>query len=174
MARINPTLFDKLVADLELDGLRSDAEEIDGLDRSLRFYAVPRIERFNEKALRLTVLRELNWLLNTTNLSALEDLSDYPEVATSTLNYGLADLTGKLLQRQELKVRAREIREAVRRFEPRVDRKSLDVEVDPSRERFNSVGFVIRGDLSTALQAMPVEFRTEVEIDTGSASLWVD
>lgn len=169
-----PTLFDKLVADLELDGLRDDATDIGGIDRSLRYYAVPQLERFNEAALRATVLRELNWLLNTTNLEALQDLSSAPEVVTSTLNYGLGDLTGKLLHRQGVKARAREIREAIVRFEPRVERSSLEVEADVAAQRANSVGFVIRGDVISAVQALPVEFRTDVEVDTGAATLWAD
>jgi len=172
--RASPTLFDKLVADLEMDGLRDDGENTNGVDRSLRFYTVPRLERFNEAALRATVLRELNWLLNTINLGAVQDLSTAPEVVTSTLNYGLGDLTGKLLHRQGVQLRGREMREAIARFEPRVDRQTLDVEVDVPAKRANSVGFVIRGDVTSAVQALPVEFRTDVEIDTGAATLWGD
>jgi type VI secretion system protein ImpF len=177
-SRINPTLFDKLVADLEVagpevDDLRDDGKEMSGFDRSsLRFYTVARIERFNEAALRATVLRELNWLLNTTNLAAVQDLSAVPEVATSTLNYGLGDLTGRLLTRSGVQARAREMREAIARFEPRIERRSLVVESDATRTRPNSVGFVIRGDLTPAVQAFPVEFRTDVEVDTGTTTLW--
>jgi type VI secretion system protein ImpF len=173
-SRINPTLFDKLVADLELDGLRDDGEAQAGLDRALRFYTVPRIERFNEAALRATVLRELNWLLNTTSFAAVQDLSHAPEVVTSTLNYGLGDLTGTLLTRTAVHARAREMRETIGRFEPRIDRGSLEIEVDVGHVRANSVAFVIRGDVTTAVQALPVEFRTEVEIDTGATTLWSD
>jgi type VI secretion system protein ImpF len=174
-SRINPTLFDKLVADLELDGMRDDAEATaDGPPPSLRHYTVPRIERFNEAALRATVLRELNWLLNTTNLSALQKLDAYPEVATSTLNYGLGDLAGKLLHRNGLQARAREMRDAIWRFEPRVEPHTLDVEPSLESERANSVTFLIRGDVSTAVAALPVEFRTDIEIDTGAATLWGD
>lgn len=169
--RINPTLFDKLVADLEMDGLRDESVEVRGMDRtSLRFYTVPRIERFNEAALRTTVLRELNWLLNTISLASAEDLSAAPEVASSVLNYGLADLTGSLLTRPGVQSRAREMREAVARFEPRVARGSLEVEVDPDRTRASSVGFVIRGDLISAVAALPVEFRSDVEIETGAVA----
>lgn len=171
--RANPTLFDKLVADLELDGLRSDSEEVSAIDRaSLRYYSVPRIERFNEAALRATVLRELNWLLNTTNLAAVQDLSAVPEVATSTLNYGLGDLTGRLLARAGVQARAREMRQSIAAFEPRVARASLDVQPEPDRERPHRIGFVIRGDLTTAARALPVVFRSDVEIDTGAVELW--
>jgi len=85
-SRLNPTLFDKLVADLEIEGLREsdNARRTADLGGSvMRFYTVPRIERFNEAALRTTVRRELSWLLNTTNLGAVEDLTPYPEVRTS-------------------------------------------------------------------------------------------
>ena len=122
--------------------------------------------------MRATVLRELNWLLNTTSFGSVQDLAQAPEVATSTLNYGLGDLTGKLLTRQAVQSRARDMREAIQRYEPRVDRHSLDVEADPARERANSVGFTIRGDIATAVRALPVEFRTDVEIDTGAVTLW--
>ena len=61
----------------------------------MRFYTVPRIERFNEAALRDRA-RELSWLLNTTNLSAVEDLTPI-RVRTSVLNYGVPDLAGKTL-----------------------------------------------------------------------------
>jgi len=118
------------------------------------------------------VLRELNWLLNTTSFGSAQDLSQAPEVATSALNYGLGDLTGKLLTRQAVHARARDMREAILRYEPRVDRRSLDVEADLTRERANSVGFTIRGDVTTAVRALPVEFRTDVEIDTGAVTLW--
>ena len=78
-SRLNPTLFDKLVADLEIEGLRENENErrrmADLGGSVMRFYTVPRIERFNEAALRTTVRRELSWLLNTTNLGAVEDLT---------------------------------------------------------------------------------------------------
>ena len=110
-SRLNPTLFDKLVADSALSGLRG--EEVDKLEASreaMRYYSVPRLERFNEGALRATVRRELAWLLNTTNLGAVVDLADFPEVQTSVLNYGVPDMTGKSLHRKFVIQRARDIR----------------------------------------------------------------
>ncbi|MFL5297569.1 MAG: type VI secretion system baseplate subunit TssE [Phenylobacterium sp.] len=171
-SRINPTLFDKLVADLELDGLRDDPEDNTEVSRStMRFYTVPRIERFNEAALRATVLRELNWILNTTSLASVEDLELVPEVETSVLNYGVRDMAGKLLQKRAIQSRARDIREAIRRFEPRIDPQKLDVDPMTATDRPNAVTFVIRGDVTTAVNALPVEFKTDVEIDTGAATL---
>lgn len=170
-ARLNPTLFDKLVADLELDGLRDDGGNIrlgDSPHANLRFYTVPRIERFNESALRSTVRRELNWILNTTNLGAVQDLDPYPEVRTSVLNYGVPDMAGKALTRKVVSGRAKEIRDAIRTFEPRMDPLRLEVEPMTTTERENAITYVIRGDVTAAVQAMPVEFKTDVEVDTAT------
>jgi type VI secretion system protein ImpF len=173
-SRLNPSLFDKLVADLDLDGLRETEEPVAGPDAgrsSMRFYTVPRIERFNESALRTTVKRELNWLLNTTNLEAVEDLEPYPHVQTSVLNYGVPDLAGKISHPRAILNRAREIRDAIRAFEPRLDPKRLEVEPVTSVERENAVTFIIRGDITAAVQALPVEYKTDVEIDTAAVIL---
>ena len=129
--RLNPTLFDKLVADLEMDGLRDkgDAQvSVEASRSTMRFYTVPRIERFNESALRATVMRELNWILNTTSLDSVEDLSAYPQVATSVLNYGVRDLAGKTLSARVIKERAKHMRDCIKAFEPRMDPNLLDVE----------------------------------------------
>ena len=173
-ARINPTLFDKLVADLDLDGLRDDPQiEVKQVSRATttRLYPVLKLERFNEAALRATVLRELNWILNTTNLGSIQNLKSYPEVATSVLNYGVPDMAGKLLQRRAIQTRAREIKEAIRRFEPRIAPSRLDVTSTTADAKPNAVTFVIRADVTSAVMALPVEFKTDVEIDTGAATL---
>lgn len=173
-SRLNPTLFDKLVADLAMEGLRETDAATPGLEASrstMRFYTVPRMERFNETALRATVRRELNWILNTTSLESVEDLEPYPEVKTSVLNYGVRDLAGKTLSSRVIQARARQIRDAIRAFEPRLDPNQLDVESLPITERENAVTYVIRGDVTTAVQAMPVEFKTDIELDTAAVTL---
>lgn len=170
--RINPTLFDKLVADHDMAGLRDEDGAERGVDVSqFRFFSVPQIERFNETALRNTIRRELNWLLNTTCLAASQDLEPYPQVKTSVVNFGVPDLAGKLLQRRVIQGRAREIRDAIRTFEPRIDPKRLDVDPQVSTERPNAVTYTIRGDVTSAVHALPVVFKTDVEIDTGAATL---
>lgn len=170
--RLTPSLFDKLVADLEISGLTSSNGEAAEVSReNFRHYSVPKLERFNEAALRATVRRELAWLLNTTNLEAVEDLEPYPHVQVSVLNYGLPDLTGKALTRRQILQRAREIRKAVRLFEPRLDRESLTVEATEDPETPNALVFTIQGDITSAVQAMPVKFRTEVDPETAAVDV---
>ena len=173
-SRLNPTLFDKLVADLEIEGLhenQNDRRSTDIGGSVMRFYTVPRIERFNEAALRTTVKRELSWLLNTTNLGAVEDLTPYPQVKTSVLNYGVPDLAGKTLTKRVIQGRAREIRDAIRAFEPRLDPQRLEVEAISEVQKENAVTYIIRGDVTAAVQAMPVEFKTDIEVDTASVTV---
>jgi type VI secretion system protein ImpF len=170
--RINPTLFDKLVGDLGLVGYQEGEDEVVEVRReALGNYSVPKLERFNERALRSTVRRELAWLLNTTNLAAVIDLEPYPQVASSVLNYGVPDLTGQSWTRRLVLQRARDIRNAIRQFEPRIDQQSLVVEPVAETERENTVTFVINGDVTSAVQAMPVRFRTDVEQQTAAVTV---
>ncbi|HMP55117.1 MAG TPA: type VI secretion system baseplate subunit TssE [Novosphingobium sp.] len=171
-ARLNPTLFDKLVAGNEIGGLRGD--EIEAVEQrrdSLRFYSVPAIERFNEEALRATVRRELAWLLNTTGFEAGNDLSDYPQVRTSVLNYGVPDLAGKAISSRSVLQRAREIRQAIQAFEPRIDPASLEVEASDRIERDNALTFVIQADVRSAVRAVPIKLRTDIEADSAAVTV---
>lgn len=167
--RVNPTLFDKLAGGVTLEGLVED--DLDGGREGLRVFALPNIERFNEEALRATVRRDLTWMLNTTHLAAVEDLSRYPHVQTSVLNFGVPDLAGKALTRRVVLQRAREIRAAVRAFEPRMDEATLVVEPTETPERPNAITYVIHGDVRSAVSALPVKFRTDVDNDTASVTV---
>lgn len=171
-SRINPTLFDKLVGDSELSGLRGEElGRVEESRESMRFYSVPRLERFNEAALRATIRRELAWLFNTVNFGAVVDLEPYPHVKTSVLNYGVPDLAGKAHGRGLLLRRARELRDAIKAFEPRIDETTLAVEASGESERENAVTYVITADVRSAVRAMPVKFRTDIEADSSSATV---
>lgn len=171
-SRLNPTLFDKLVADSDISGLRGgDMEKLETSREAMRYYSVPRLERFNEAALRATVRRELAWLLNTTHLDAVVDLEPFPHVQSSVLNYGVPDMAGKSLSRRMIIQRAREIRTAIRTFEPRIDGRSLTVEPVEEVERSNSITYLIQGDITSAVKALPVKFRTDIEADTATATV---
>ena len=169
--KISPTLFDKLVGGDVMSGLRREgAGEEAGL-ASLRYFSLPSLDRFNEAALRTTVKRELAWLLNTTNLASSIDLEPYPEVQSSVLNYGVADLAGKSTSDWVIVERAREIEDAIRTFEPRIDPTSLVVEPRASGERENATTYVISAEVMTAARALAVQYTTDLEADTGAVTL---
>ena len=170
--RLTPTLFDKLVADLDVPGLRDMSDETPDVSREkFRYYSVPRLERFNETALRATIRRDLAWLFNTTNLESLVDLEPFPRVAESVLNFGLSDLAGRTLNRRAVLARAREIRRAIRLFEPRLSREGLTVDPLDDDETPHSLTYLIQGDITSAAQVMPVKFRTEIEAETASVNV---
>ena len=168
-------MFDKLTADLDFGGARDDASVASAQNRADRSamsgFTVAGYARFNEQALKNTVKRELNWLFNTTNLAAAVDLAPYPEVQRSVLNYGVSGLAGKTGGRRMLQARARDIRDAIRVFEPRLNPDVLDVDVAENAERENAVTYVVRGDVLSAIQALPVQYKTDVEVETGAATV---
>ena len=137
---------------------------------TMQRFSVPRLERFNESALRETVKRDLAWLLNTVNMSAGTDLKAYPHVQTSVLNFGVADLTGKASSHRVTLQRAHDIQEAIKIFEPRIDARSLKVEL-VGQERENRTTYVIHADITAAVNAMPISFKTDVEADTSTITI---
>lgn len=170
--RLTPTIYDKLVADLDISGLRQDDDMAPAVSREkFRYYSVPKLERFNEAAMRATVRRDLAWLFNTTNLESLVDLEQFPHVRESVLNYGLSDLAGRTLDRRAVLERAKEIRRAIRLFEPRLSREGLTVDPVEDTTDPHALTYLIQGDISAAAQAMPVKFRTEIEAETASVNV---
>jgi type VI secretion system protein ImpF len=170
--RLTPTLFDKLVADIDISGMRDMSDDAPDVAREkFRYYSVPRLERFNETALRATIRRDLAWLFNTTNLESLVDLEPYPLVAESVLNFGLTDLTGRTLNRRAVLARAREIRRAIRLYEPRLNREGLTVDPVDDTDTPHALTYLIQGDITSAAQVMPVKFRTEIEAETATVNV---
>lgn len=173
---LNPTLFDKLVSHVELSGLRGQTGENAALEASpIQLYSLhydlANVERFTEAGLRANVRRELAWLMNTTNFESGVDLSPYPEVRTSVLNYGVPDLTGKAQSRAAIQTRAGKIRQAIIAFEPRLEPATLSVDVRTSDQREGAVTFVIAGDITSAVHALKARYVADIEFETGIADV---
>jgi type VI secretion system protein ImpF len=169
--RLNPTLFDKLVSRVEMSGLRGETATREINRTNLRHYQIPDVERFNESALRANIRRELAWLLNTTNFESATDLTDYPQVKYSVLNYGVDDLAGKTQSRESINMRALKILIAIRAFEPRIAPETLCVEPREVHERENALTYVVTGDITSAVNAVGVRYFTDFELDTGAATV---
>jgi len=170
--RLNPTLFDKLVVHVEMGGLHeplgeSETAQLRPVQRGSLYYEIANVERFTEAGLRANVRRELAWLMNTTNLESGCDLTPYPHVRTSVLNYGVPDLTGKAQSRSAIQARATRIRQSIIAFEPRLDAASLVVDVRSAEERENAITFVISGDITAAVTALKTRYVADIEFDTG-------
>lgn len=125
------------------------------------------------RRLRECVLRDLGWLLNTTPLGQSEDLSEFPEIETSVLNYGIHDLAGVMLSSVDPGELERRIREAIGRYEPRILRRSVKVHAvmpdDPQHR--NALAFEIEGDLWGQPLPTRLYLKSEVDLEDGSMTV---
>jgi type VI secretion system protein ImpF len=130
-----------------------------------------RQERVISRAqLRASVMRDLSWLFNTTNLAAEVELAAYPLVAQSTLNYGLAPLSGKIVSSLDLPRLERGLKDAILRFEPRILPHSLSVRSIGQTEPLNHhniVSFEIKGDLWGHPYPLELLLKTDVDLESG-------
>src|SRR5712692_3731710 len=70
--------------------------------------------------LRASVLRDLSWLFNSTNLSGAVDLSVYPLAAQSTLNDGMSALSRTTVAGLDLSALENILSDAIPRLQPRI------------------------------------------------------
>jgi type VI secretion system protein ImpF len=124
------------------------------------------------RKLRECIKRDLAWLLNTGNLNDVQDLSDYPLVAESVLNYGMPDITGQTTSNIDTGVLERQLREIILRYEPRIMRNSLRVHVVTSDEMsVNALRFEIEFDMWAEPVPERLYLKTEVDLGSGVVSL---
>jgi type VI secretion system protein ImpF len=154
--RLQPSLLDRLTDD------EPDQRQETGDKRVL-----------SPQRLRDSVRRDLTWLLNTTNLTAVQELSEYPEVERSTLNFGIPDLAGKTASSVDDGALVRLLRRAIWDFEPRLLRNTVKVHivVDPDRHNPNAVCFTIEADLWSQPLPLRLYLRTDVNLEDGEAQV---
>jgi type VI secretion system protein ImpF len=153
---LQPSLLDRLTDDEPEKGQESRDQRVLSLRR-----------------LRESVRRDLAWLLNTGNLSSVEDLSDFPLAEHSVLNYGIRDLAGTTLVGADPGTLERMIRQAIWDFEPRILRHTVQVRTLAAEEfaGHNALTFLIEGELWA--QPMPLHLYLKTEIDLESAAVRV-
>jgi type VI secretion system protein ImpF len=121
--------------------------------------------------LKESVVRDLSWLFNTTNLAAVQELDDYPEVENSTLNFGVPDLTGRTASSIDAAAVARVLRRAIVEYEPRLLRNTVKVRamVDPERHGSNTLRFQIEAELWSQPLPLRLYLQTELDLEEGEA-----
>jgi type VI secretion system protein ImpF len=154
--RLQPSLLDRLVD----DDTQQSHEARDKRVLSMR-------------GLRKAVLRDLSWLLNTTNLGSVQALDAYPLVMRSVMNFGLPDLSGRTatgLDHTELGLR---ICRAIWDFEPRILRDTVRVvplelnELNP-----NQLIFEIHGELWGQTLPERLYLKTELNLEAGNVQVF--
>jgi type VI secretion system protein ImpF len=147
-ARMLPTLLDRL---------RDDAPH--RLSESPDEYAVTPAQ------MRNIVLRDLAFLLNTTNLARTLDSGRYPEVATSTLNFGVPPFAGAFAASCEWRDIEAAMRQAITTFEPRLLAGSLSIA--PLSAPQSGYHNVLRFEICALLRMdpYPLEFMVQSSLD---------
>ena len=146
--RLQPSLLDRLT-DLAPDARRETLDQ----------------QTLTMTQLRQAVLRDIAWLLNTTNLDAVEELDGYPRAAASTLNYGVPGFVGLVGASDKAAALENSIATAIKRFEPRIRPDSLRVRArqDDGSLAVPTLVFEIRGELWA--QPVPQQLFLETSID---------
>ena len=124
------------------------------------------------RTLREGVLRDLAWLLNTTNLLSVIDAGKLPHLANSVLNYGVPDISGNSVASLNVGHLERGIRQAIWDFEPRLIRATVTVKarLGVSAEH-NKLTFDIEADLWAQPYPERLYLKTELDLERGAVAL---
>jgi type VI secretion system protein ImpF len=160
MPLVLPSLFDRLTDAIPI----TDWEIAETLERSIK--------------------RDLEQLLNSRKLESCEhDLSPYPEVQSSVLNYGIDEYAGLIRNDINIYKVTEMIRQAIIQFEPRIIPNTIEVIADCNQEEsqklFNDLPkdlkqqikekgafeFIIRGVI--CITDAPIDFYTQINLSNG-------
>ena len=151
--RINPSLLDRLTD--EAPGSGAAARSGQSLTLS---------------ELRRSVLRDLNWLFNSTQVLGAEEGEAWPQVRNSVVNYGLPALSGASASSIDIVRLERALKQAIIDFEPRILPDSISVKALLERQsvdHHNLISLHIEGMLWA--QPVPIELllRTQLDLESG-------
>lgn len=155
--RLQPALLDRL----------TDDEPIKRTERAEAVYV-------NESRLRAALLRDLGWLLNSTNASGLIDFDGLPLAQRSVLNYGMEPLAGQLLSELDWPAVEASIRQCILNYEPRILADTLQVTLAPSAatlNHHNTLQFEIRCQFWSMPYPMEMLLKTSLDLETGQVAL---
>ena len=129
---------------------------------------------FTAKYLKSAILRDLIWLLNSKSKSSTGELSKFPEVESSVLNFGIDDLCGFSYEGADLNLLQQSIKDSIIRFEPRLDPETLVVRLFRPEDGSSMSSFEV--EISGTIIATPVPeeliIHSLVDAESGRFELW--
>jgi type VI secretion system protein ImpF len=117
--------------------------------------------------LKQSVMRDLEWLLNAGCLETVQNLSDYPQVRQSVLNFGIPDLAGTTASSVDSTTLERMLRKRILDFEPRILSRSLKIRVTEKGEH-NTIIFEIEGELWSQPIPERLYLKTILDLELGN------
>jgi type VI secretion system protein ImpF len=153
--KLQPSLLDRLT------DVRPDVRTSNG---------VPRVLTVEE--LRDGVRRDLAALFNATALEMVEDLTDFPNVQRSTLNFGIVDMSGRTASGMDLKELERSLSRAIHEFEPRLMDDTVKIVSEAyNAKSHNTMVATIEADLWSQPLPQKLMLRTELDLENGEVKL---
>ncbi len=128
----------------------------------------------SRRALKQSVLANLQALLNCAHFACARDLAPWPHVSDSTLNYGMPPLAGKVLSDITWHEIERAIARAIARFEPRIIASELTIgcaDEDLKLAARNKLSFDIQGRLWWSPEPLDFVFISRVDLESGHFEL---
>ena len=121
-----------------------------------------------DRTLRVEVARDLEMLMNCVAMASTIDLSAFPAVRRSILNFGFPDIAHRTIDELEVSDLDDEIAEVLRKFEPRLEAASLRVTRDKSVHVDElKIRYVVEADLICEPLNIPLKFVADLEMVTG-------
>lgn len=153
--RLQPSLLDRLTDNSARSGAGAPRAGVDQHTMTMQ-------------QLRQAVLRDLAWLLNTSNLATLQDLSEAPHVVRSTVNYGIPGFAGLVSSGNRAGSLEEELATAIRAFEPRIRPETLRVRSRgvQSDDAVPALVFEIEGELWAQPVPQQLFLETTIEVET--------
>lgn len=154
--RLQPSLLDRLTDD-------EPSNQSDSRDQ--RILSFQRLKKF--------VMRDLMWLLNACSLESTEDLSKYPEMQKSVVNFGIPGLIGKKASGMDITTMETNLRDAIMNFEPRILPNTLKIHAATDEDQMgaNTLSFEVEGELWAQPVPERLYFKTIFDIELGSVDL---
>jgi type VI secretion system protein ImpF len=154
--RLQPSLLDRLTDDEPLSKTESTDKRV-----------------LNKQQLKQGVLRDLQWLLNTSKPSA-KTFAKYPHVQKSVLNFGMPALAGETADSVGQNDVQEAVKDAIRWFEPRIDADTLDIRA-ASRGSYldahNVLELQVRGTVWAQPTPLELILKTSMDLETGQVAV---
>jgi type VI secretion system protein ImpF len=152
--RLQPCLLDRLTDDQPAKREESRSQRV-----------------ISHQRYRQGVLRDLEWLFNTSGFSRLATpgavrIEDYPEAFKSVINYGTRQLSGETTP--DLVQIRRELAEVIAVFEPRISARSLTIKANAER---NYLYLDVEGELWADPIPEHLHLKTVLDVESGLCQL---
>lgn len=111
---------------------------------------------------------DLAALVDTVALQSAEDLSAFPRIRKSILNYGIQDLTGVTVGSEAVDEIGENLKSALLQHEPRLNAATLTVERTKDEDEANErVRYRVRAEMICKPLDVPIEFVAEIDAASG-------